>query len=50
MGRFLWGLAAGLAGSGVTRMVTDDLRWVVAVGVILAVLVWCGEFLDELIP
>jgi hypothetical protein len=49
--RFWLGLGAGAVGAGVTWWVSNGhVSWTVAVGVILAVLIWCGEFLDELIP
>lgn len=51
MNRFLVGLLGGGAGAGITWLVSDgNVAWTVAIGVIIAVLIWFWEFLDEVIP
>lgn len=50
MRRFLLGLGLGAAGSGITWAVSHHTYWTLAVGVLVAVLVWFGELiLDDLL-
>ncbi len=50
MTRFLLGLILGAAGSGITWAATSSPHWTAIVGLVVAVLVWFGEFiLDDLI-
>jgi hypothetical protein len=48
--RFLLGLLLGAAGSAITWAVSESPQWTAVVGVVIAVLVWFGEFiLDDLL-
>jgi hypothetical protein len=48
--RFTLGLVFGAAGSAIAYAVGANAFWTVGVGVIVAVLVWFGEFiLDDLL-
>lgn len=48
MKRFLAGLGLGALGSGITYAITQTPPWWWAVGLVIAVLVWFGEFLADL--
>lgn len=49
MKRFLLGLILGASGSGITWAITESPSWTALVGIVVAAVVWFGEFLlDEL--
>lgn len=51
MKRFWLGLLGGGLGAGATWLISDHhVGWTVGVGVLIAVLVWFGEYLDEVLP
>lgn len=47
--RFLLGLAGGLLAAGITYLITTTPPWWWAVGLIVAVLIWFGELLLDLV-
>ncbi|MFD6935294.1 hypothetical protein ACFWAP_03930 [Streptomyces goshikiensis] len=49
LARFLLGLAAGTAASGITYAITPTPPWWWAVGLAVAVLVWFGELVLDLV-
>ena len=50
MARFWIGLILGAAAAGITWAATGSPHWTVIAGVVVAVLVWFGEFiLDDLL-
>ncbi|WP_178880224.1 hypothetical protein [Streptomyces acidiscabies] len=50
MYRFLLGLTLGAAASSATWVITHSPHWTVLVGLVVAVLIWLGEFLlDDLL-
>lgn len=44
--RFYLGLGCGAAAAAITYAITTDPPWWWLVGLIVAVLIWFGEFLD----
>ncbi|MFD3844783.1 hypothetical protein ACFWVB_02685 [Streptomyces microflavus] len=48
--RFLLGTALGVLASGITYAITTVPPWWWGVGLIVAVLVWFGELLLDLVP
>lgn len=49
MMRFLVGLGLGAAGSAVTCAITEAPPWWWLVGLTITVLVWCGEFIGDVL-
>jgi hypothetical protein len=50
MARFLLGLVLGACASGITWVASGSPHWAAVAGLVVAVLVWFGEFiLDDLL-
>jgi hypothetical protein len=50
MNRFVLGLVFGAAGSGIAYAAGANTYWTVGVGLVVACLIWFGEFiLDDLL-
>ncbi|MFF3096736.1 hypothetical protein [Streptomyces cyaneofuscatus] len=48
--RFLLGLGCGAIAAGITYLITTTPPWWWAVGLVVAVLVWFGELILDLLP